>query len=215
MLFINEIQSDWGQEGKKKGFADPDAANKLSELSAQYDKLGEERRAAEKEMADLPDFNERFSELQDRVEAINSERDKVSDKMAELRQSVKGNAIPAAPFVTKTDAWVSLAIKRMIRYAVENGFDRVAFINGQQAADLYDLSKQIDRVQYTKWSDGKVGVEVYDKKGYLVALPNHQADGYSIDELPGLLGKEIADKIANGKARMSAMGVPASSLALT
>ena len=40
---------------------------------------------------------------------------------------------PAAPFVGKADAWVALALKRLIRYASDNGFERVAFVTGKQA----------------------------------------------------------------------------------
>jgi hypothetical protein len=43
----------------------------------------------------------------------------------------------------KTDQWVNLAIRRMMRYAAENGFDRIAWTNGEQQSERYDLSKKL------------------------------------------------------------------------
>ena len=41
--------------------------------------------------------------------------------------------VPDMPF-KKTDQWVNLALRRMMRYAAENGFDRIAWTNGEQQA---------------------------------------------------------------------------------
>ena len=46
--------------------------------------------------------------------------------------------------------------------AVEGGYDKVAFVNGAQSADRYDLSKQVGSVYYTKNGVGK---------GKFVAMP--------------------------------------------
>ena len=47
------------------------------------------------------------------------------------------------PF-NKTNEWLPLAMRRMMRYAAENGFDRIAWTNGEQQADRYDLSNKVD-----------------------------------------------------------------------
>lgn len=196
VLFVEELQSDWGQDGKKKGFNDPKAKKQLADLAAQYDALGVERRAAEKEMADLPDFNERFAELQERVEEINNERDKLSAQMDGLRASAKGEAIPTAPFVTKTEGWLNLALKRIITMAVDGGYDKVAFVNGEQSADRYDLSKQVQQVMAKKEGDGFI-IFVRDSAG-----KNHNMGIRSADELPDVVGKELAEKIVAQKKDM-------------
>lgn len=61
-----------------------------------------------------------------------------SDWSAELRKQAAGGAKPGsqvapAPFVGKVDAWVGLAIKRLVAYAAHGGFDAVAFVSGEQA----------------------------------------------------------------------------------
>jgi hypothetical protein len=51
---------------------------------------------------------------------------------------------PSAPFVTNTEDWVNLALKRVIKEAVDNDIDTVAFIKGGQAADKYSLRTFVD-----------------------------------------------------------------------
>ena len=65
----------------------------------------------------------------------------------QANEKAKENAIPNMPF-KKTDQWVNLALRRMIRYAAENGFDRIAWTNGEQQAERYDLSKQLNKVDW-------------------------------------------------------------------
>ncbi|HRY42273.1 MAG TPA: hypothetical protein P5153_17195 [Candidatus Krumholzibacteria bacterium] len=110
-------------------------------------------------------------------------------------ESRKQSSIPSAPFVGKTDSWVALAIKRMIRYAAENGFDRVAFINGEQSAERYDLSKHVDSISYRKNNDGTVAVRARDFDGHTSLWANDAATENDIEEA---LGKEIAKKILEG-----------------
>ena len=109
VLFIEELQSDWAQNGKKKGFA----------LSSQ------EREESQRQSFDLARRSEELianvrregrvptAEEERQVQALRTQR-----AALEVRSS---SSLPTAPFVTKTEAWVDLALKRMIAYAVENG----------------------------------------------------------------------------------------------
>lgn len=165
VLFLNEIQSDWGQEGKKEGFkgtTQKDAKAYFGISDADWDKA--------------------------------SEQDREAYRLEMIEYKGRDQGVPAAPFVTDTKAWVSLAIKRMLRYAVDNGFDKVAFINGQQAADLYDLSKQVSGISYAKQDDGTYEIGFIDKSG----TASIAASAAKEDEIEGIVGKDIARKIING-----------------
>lgn len=122
-------------------------------------------------------------------------------RATERQQHAAKNAdkAPAAPFVTKTDAWVALALKRIIKMAADEGYDRVAFISGEQSADRYDLSKHIDRIHYEKADNGKYELIAYrlgsrDDSTGSEALHEDEVDIARIEEL---VGKEIAQKIAD------------------
>src|ERR1700686_2610961 len=72
---------------------------------------------------------------------------------AKFMPSVK--SMPEMPF---EKSWPELALKRMVRYAAENGYDRLSWDTGDTNADRYDLSKQIDNVTYYRHEDGTYDV---------------------------------------------------------
>ena len=94
---------------------------------------------------------------------------------------------PDAPFKT---TWPLLAMKRMIRYAAENNFDRIAWTTGEQQADRYDLSKQVDSIAWYATPDGKYNIS-YKKDG----KSQLAKAGVEEKDLDGLVGKELAKKI--------------------
>jgi hypothetical protein len=110
--------------------------------------------------------------------------------------------IPAAPFVNKTDAWVSLAIKRIIKLAVDEGYDRVAFVNGDQSAERYDLSKQIAALNYIQKPDGTFNVRALPTSRGAEWSRTIVPQGIDADKLSDYVGKEVAQKIINGEGEV-------------
>ncbi|WP_287372417.1 hypothetical protein [Prosthecochloris sp.] len=189
VLFIEEIQSDWGQEGKKRGFAQDvnDVKERQNKLEAELvEKYGEAWR-----LKSTPQENAQWDEYSDMI-----------------RGAEEG--VQSAPFVTDTKAWVGLAIKRMIRYATEGGYDKVAFINGEQSAERYDLSKQVKSIEWNGYDsrgavklvsidpiDGNTIELPLDSNGKVINAAGTQFDGKPIDEV---VGKEIAEKIMTDRS---------------
>lgn len=100
-------------------------------------------------------------------------------------------AVPVAPFIGKTEAYVKLAFKRMLRWAAENGFARIAWTTGEQQAERYDLSKQVDAITATR-VDGNVRVE------WLVSGDGRVDEAKKIvseKELSAFVGKDLSAKI--------------------
>lgn len=107
-LFVDEIQSDWHQEGRKRGYKDP------SNYQIIQDEGGIWRiRDAQGQRIDLRDRTSGFSTRQGAETALNS-----------LARSGQLPGVPNAPFKT---TWPELAFKRMIRYAADNGFDNIGW----------------------------------------------------------------------------------------
>lgn len=177
-LFVEEIQSDWAQEGKKKGFRRGYAKSEL----APYSKA-EAQAEFGLDNADLfwhikaPDNSfqipkSRFATMAEAIDYVAREKARNS------------SGPPSAPFVVKTDAWVALAIKRVISIAAREGYDRVAFVTGDQSAERYDLSKQVDQITY---EDGTL--RAFQKRTNVItrkAAP---------EELPDIIGKEVAQRL--------------------
>jgi hypothetical protein len=127
VLFVEEVQSDWGQTAKKEGTGDTLKTGwKIVEQEPGFFHLKEDGYS-------LP----RAFGTKDAVM-------KAADRMGALMKGV-----PAAPFIGKTEGWLNLALKRIAMMAVEGGYDKVAFVNGEQSADRYDLSKQIQSIAYS------------------------------------------------------------------
>jgi hypothetical protein len=96
-------------------------------------------------------------------------------------------AIPTAPFVTDTSKWTTLGLKRVLKMAADEGYDRIGIVPGAEQAKRYDLSKQIDRID---WIPGDRTIRAY-KDGSQVIGRTLKSDA----ELADVIGKEAADKI--------------------
>ena len=143
VLFLEEVQSDWHQAGRRKGYR---AAGTKSDTPRGWGDTGG-----------------------------------------------GSGAVPDAPF--KGDGWKKLAMKRMLAYASENGYDGVAWTNGEMQAARYDLRKQVKEILHHKNDDGTYDVWVtgHDKSNIL------NEDDISLDRVEELVGKELASKIRDGE----------------
>ncbi|MGH7635818.1 MAG: hypothetical protein ACRENC_18975, partial [Gemmatimonadaceae bacterium] len=65
----------------------------------------------------------------------------------ERQAKVIDRRVPNGPF-TNTEEWAELGLKRVIDEAVHGPYDRVVLPTGKQAADYFNLSKQVDEVRY-------------------------------------------------------------------
>lgn len=181
VLFVEEIQSDWGQEGKKKGFQGS------KQFTVRPDTSGKEALAGRWEVVDQDgNIEEGF-----RTEAE-------ANKWANIEQ--QGQGVPAAPFVSKrgeagkyrdnTEGWLNLALKRIAMMAVEGGYDRVAFVNGEQSADRYDLSKSVQSLSYKPLSEDLGLLEAWSPDRDQVIR-----ERVSPDKVEDYVGKEVAQRL--------------------
>lgn len=102
-------------------------------------------------------------------------------------------AVPDMPF-KKTDQWVNLVLRRMMMYAAENGYDRIAWTTGEQQADRYDLSKQVDKVLVSKYKDGYTLNVLLPGRAY----NNEQTligEKLTESQLEEQIGKDITQKV--------------------
>jgi len=246
VLFLEEIQSDWAQKGKKEGFKRDNviqAEKSYEEAKAKLDEINNELEDVIKQAQDiglpvgasssewrsftLGNFkNEEVYRIEYKLESVRNSRewdeyksmlDEIADKQRkigekrlllikeaneqeEIVEERKENidrekswgelhGVPDMPF-KKTDQWVNLALRRMMRYAAENGFDRIAWTTGEQQANRYDLSNQIDEIEVSNAGKDE-GYRIYFKKGDYV----HNSKIVTESELPDFVGKDLAGKI--------------------
>lgn len=103
-------------------------------------------------------------------------------------------SVPEGPFVKDTKAWVALAVKRIMLLAAQENYDKVAFVNGDQSAERYDLSQQVSAIQYRKNEDGTFKASAIFRR----QENENFGDNLTVDQLEDYVGKEVAAKIAAG-----------------
>ena len=104
---------------------------------------------------------------------------------------------PSMPF-EKT--WPLQMFKRALRDAVDAGKQWIGWTTGQTQADRFDLSTQVSKIDYREApyrgaGEGLFELSVISKGGDEIPLPKRV---FKSDELEGIIGKEIAQKILNG-----------------
>jgi hypothetical protein len=143
VLFLEEVQSDWGQQGKKEGFKTdklPDNI-KIKEVGGKWQVIKDGKLQGE----------------------YNSESRAKEIAMADF-------TIPTAPFVTETPSWVKLGLKTALKEAVAQGADKIAWTTGEQQFDRWGTEK-IDWVKTDvtnpKRAEGLASFnsKMYDKYG--------------------------------------------------
>ncbi len=168
VLFVEEIQSDWHQAGRKKGYT-PRNADQLQARRREIEALGSAATEAQR---------------QEWAEIMNRLRPDTRDY--EGNTGYRG--VPDAPFKT---TWPETAFRRMVRWAAEHGFDRVAWTPGAMQVERYDLSKRVDSLLYKQNPDSTYRVSA-QVRGQGILL----GDAITPDRLEDHVGKEIAERIA-------------------
>lgn len=206
-LFIEEIQSDWHQAGKRKGYQG-EPINLEPLIAAETEARMARTRATEDAWRRFTDGKATsFREATDHgygIEAVkefnawrdgpeyqrlHDEAERTAAAVDEARHADAGK-VPDAPFKT---TWPELAFKRMIRYAAENGYEKIAWTPGEVQAERYDLSKKVHHVVY------------YPDEGRLIAVDHGGAKaidqtGIAPEKLPDYIGKDVAEKLLNEPA---------------
>jgi hypothetical protein len=159
VLFVEEIQSDRAQKGRTEGF---------------------QRQLSSVEMKELGGLKEK---LRNKVAWTPAEQ----ERAVLLENLMTGHGIPAAPFVTKTDSWTALVLKRLLRYAAEGEYDAIAWTRGEQQVERYTnaLRKAVDVIEWKKTPEG---VQIVGYKGETREYGDHyDVPGDIRDDMTGAL----------------------------
>lgn len=121
MLLIEEVQSDWHQAGREQGYATKQTKlpNNLEVIEDPYAN-SESRKfiVVDKETGLHTGWS--GSSKEDAIKSWGAKQAK--------------GGVPDAPF---KDTWYQLALKRAIKYAADNGYDRIGLTTGKQQAMRY------------------------------------------------------------------------------
>jgi hypothetical protein len=193
VLFLEEVQSDWGQKGKKEGFV----GDKQKELFNQFKYELLEVNGKQLHTYSSADGETVVSSSENKENARKN-AEEVARKNAEFLYT---REVPTAPFVTDTNAWTKLGLKVALKEAVKQGATKIAWTTGEQQNDRYDLSKQVDEITYSKYPDGTYQFSGNKNDNQIFnyqRIPENKLEDY--------VGKEVANKIINGEGDVMSYG---------
>jgi hypothetical protein len=195
VLFLEEVQSDWGQEGKKEGFDEKYKENEVTVLDQNSPEATEPNLfwyfKVPNNVLQIP--KSRYKTIEEAKAYVVNDKKKID------------SGIPQAPFVTDTNSWTKLGLKVALKEAVKQGADKIAWTTGEQQNDRYDLSKQVDYINYQK-VDGTFGGEKMYKIQAAKNGNNIINEAVSEKDLESSFGKDVAQRIINGEGVESGGG---------
>ncbi|WP_422465819.1 LPD38 domain-containing protein [Endozoicomonas sp. ALC013] len=191
ILFIDEVQSDWHQQGRERGYQTPEAIKANEEWIRKTDALRKEKREKTNEeqtvdteiymtkdqlnllneqMANEEGWNdwgdeERKEKLQPQIDQIRGElkeltrrKEALLDRLRQIETELESlyshnsamNTYRMKPDAPLKENWPNLVMKRMIRHAAEEGFDRIAWSSAAQQVERYpSLGQVVDSLKVT------------------------------------------------------------------
>lgn len=183
MLLVEEVQSDWHQAGRDKGYI---ASYKKEDVKPYTPEQAKSEFGLDN--ADL--FW--YFKVPDNTFQIPKSRFATQDEALNYvltEKKINQYGVPDAPM---KDTWYQLALKRVLKYAADNGYDRVGLTTGSRQAERYNLSKQIDAVTWIPKGDGTYDFEVLKDGATIISKRDADASW-----LKDNIGKELAQKIVN------------------
>jgi len=179
-LLVDELQSDWHQKGRERGYRGDEIDTKGWTVESLYVTKPEE----------VAVYDARGKEIW----AGKSKGDE-AQTIAKVVEELKKKQVPQAPY---KDDYYQLALRRAIKDAIDGGYDRVALPTGSRVAERFGTGSRIDRLDYNKNSDGTYGMSAI-KNGREVAAREYLSE----DEFFGLIGKDIAKKVVDEEGGVS------------
>ena len=204
VLFIDEIQSKRHQDGRKLGYNTP-----VPFLTA---KIGEYRDTATGDkIANLtsPVTGQVIGHIYKTPEGkywgdtqagsqMTSERDTEQSVLEGLNAFGIEGGVPDAPFDKN---WHELTMKRMLRLAAEEGYEKIAWTTGQQQAERYNIGGQLNsirRMEHDTLHERQYALEM-NNRGYQYITTDDEGNvlqslvaEFQNRNLSDIVGKELA-----------------------
>ena len=196
MLLIEEIQSDWHQAGREKGYKTGKERNP-AQVEKELTITTQKRSRLIDEAAALPDSEmTKFKAMNEEIKVLGEQATKLNDEWTNLLNKPEG--VPDAPF---KDTWYQLALKRVLKHAADNGYERVGLTTGKQQADRYKMSNEVNSLAWRDAGGGvkrAISLELVNGDNMTLSINNEgkvMGGNFEDKSLSSVLGKDLAKKI--------------------
>ena len=135
MLFLEEVQSDWHQTGRRVGYFDSQKEQRrFTQIISQYTNVTKLHNRYYRVVNKLGEQEFQWDEGEP-IGSGGTTPERATDSAIEtLISESRYNKPPYGPF---SKSWHELVIKRMLRWAAENGYDKLGWTTGAQQTERY------------------------------------------------------------------------------
>lgn len=193
VLHVAELQSDWHQAGRKHGYRGEPVEINWKPGKNHNRPLIHGYGANGKVVGTVEPITDTAWEAWTDERGVIGQNFKTEE---EAKQAVEDYATngdrysankrpPPGPFRKE---WPALAVKRILRYAADHGFNRVTWDMGKTQAKRFDLSQSVSQIVYSEQTGT---LEAYNKRGKKVV----QKEDIRPDQLPDYIGKEATERL--------------------
>jgi hypothetical protein len=123
VLFVEELQSDWGQDYYKD-------VNPKVEIQKNTD------------ARESPPIVSYTAFIHNYYHGDATTEEEARKNALETYKLTHKPQVEQAPFITEPKSYTALAIKRLLRYAADNGYDKISFISGEEAYNRFPMSQE-------------------------------------------------------------------------
>ena len=194
-LFNHEHQSDWAQDGRKRGFRGEGEVSwreGVKDDLAELQDRGFEVREEHGHLTYHAENPENGLEMRyvgaDMARMDGDDTWEIAQRLEDAHGGAPGAGagVPDMPF-KKTNQWLGLMVRNMLQRAAAGGYDRIGWATGRQTNDLYDLRKHVSQIEY---NEGTGRLRAYDvnNENHLVIDEMNVKPG----DLEGHIGKDPA-----------------------
>lgn len=176
VLVIDEIQSKRHQDGRENGYQ-----------TEEFIQTEKRLRELESKPHRTEEENLEYRELMNKMDGM-------------LRENP--HPVPDAPFAKN---WHELAMKRMLKLAAEEGYDKIAWTKGEQQAERYNIGESVKNIEVNAVTDAETG-EVLENEFDVYTRSNGNGGGFiteatgrmNTEQIHEIFGKDLGGRIIEG-----------------
>jgi hypothetical protein len=198
MTLIEELQSDWHQAGREKGYQTSQSERKATS-AIRKDGYWEVRDQNNEFVTNIQDFA-----MPDADEAKALEVANARIQQNNATNVASNEMVPDAPM---KETWYQTALRKAVKDAIDNGSDRVGIPTGSRIADRFGKGKYVEsfdvgnadeigaREVRFKIKDGGTVFAAIDKDGKIIEGNSNLIQPYMGKDLSKVIGKKATIKI--------------------
>ena len=176
VLVIDEIQSKRHQDGRENGYQ-----------TEEFIQTEKRLRELESKSHRTEEENREYRELMNKMDGM-------------LRENP--HPVPDAPFAKN---WHELAMKRMLKLAAEEGYDKIAWTKGEQQAERYNIGESVKNIEVNAVTDAETG-EVLENEFDVYTRSDSNGGGFiteatgrmNTEQIHEIFGKDLGGRIIEG-----------------